>query len=74
MPSAAAIGRIQNASHFADRSFQIRIRSIFDTCLPDRRKGSVKVRHLLSLEMIWSARIRGQCMAIADSPTYGIFH
>lgn len=59
MASAAAIGRLQNASHFAERFFQV-ASAVSATCVVRiEEKVPVDVRHLLLLETISSAHIRG---------------
>jgi len=58
MPNAAAIGRIQNASHFADRIFKATSAVCGTDVLRIEEKAQTDVRHLLSRETIWSVRIR----------------
>jgi hypothetical protein len=72
-PSAAAIERIQNAAHFADWVFEGASAVFAARVFRIGGNAPVEVRYLPSLETIWPARIRGQCMATADSRTYRIF-
>ena len=60
MPSAAAIGRIQNASHFAGRVFKA-ASAVCATCVfRIEEKAPVEVRPLRSRATISSLRIRGK--------------
>jgi len=64
---------MQNASHFADRVLRSAAAVFATRVVRIEENAPVEVWHLLSRETIWSARIRGKCLATADSRTYGIF-